>query len=502
MRQQMRFNRVLGAVVALAAFAMSWSSAALAAPPARCQTYAECKNLGIAAYFYGYPLVIMGVSADVATNVPDATSQDGRAPVNQFSHNGLPDETYLDIVLPSVSTPYSNAVLDLTKEPVVMHLPDFGDRWFLVQVLDFWTNSAGEETSCEDGTDGFCAVGTRYGTTEGDYAFVGPGFTGSLPASIKQRIVMPTNQALLAGRIFTEGTGEDMEIVRAFQAQMSLTPLGQYGKSFAPRTNAPVSPHIDMDDGPRDQVAALDAGAFFKRLAELMVKNPPLPGDGPAVAAISRIGIVPGKPFDIRTLDAATRQAVIDGYAAAQALLVAQSTHYTLTSTYWSMSLDLGNWGTRYAERAIVAYGALGANLYKDAVYAGGIKDSANEDLIGDHRYKLHFAAGALPPAGAEAFWSVTLYARPQENLYGNPLHRYALGIPTAQGHAMQLNADGSLDIFLQHDAPPEGTLQHDNWIPTPGAGAKYLLLLRMYDPTNELFEGGWVPPAVERINS
>jgi hypothetical protein len=229
-----------------------------------------------------------------------------------------------------------------------------------------------------------------------------------------------------------------------------------------------------------------------------MVKNPPLPADGPAVAAISRIGIVPGKPFDIRKLDAATRQAVIDGYAAAQQLLVAQSTNYTLTPTHWSMTLDLGNWGTRYAERAIVAYGALGANLYKDAVYAGAIKDAQNEELVGDHRYKIHFAAGELPPAGPEAFWSVTLYARPQENLYGNPLHRYALGIPPAQGHAMEFNPDGSLDITLQHDAPPEGTLQHHNWIPTPGAGDKYLLLLRMYDPTPELF-AGWVPPSVER---
>lgn len=506
MKKQTLRLPLAGTVLALVAGSVLASDPAFAAPggkPVGCGTYETCSDLGALAYVYGYPLVIMGVSAQVATNVPDATSTRGRAPINQFSNNGLPDETYIDIVLPSVSTPYSNAILDLTKEPVVMHLPDMGDRFFLMQVLDFWTNSAGEDPGCQQGAAGFCAVGSRYGTQGGDYAFVGPDWKGTLPPGIRQVITMPTNNVLIAGRTFTDGSPADLEVVTAIQANYTLTPLGKYGKGYRPPTHGPVDPNVDMATGPRDQVAKMDAGAFFKSFAELMRKNPPLPDDTAVLAAIARIGIVPGQPFDIRRLDPTSRSAVEDGYAKAQQFVAEESTKFSPTSTNWNMSLDLGAWGRRYLLRAAVAYGALGANLYADAVYAGALKDADGALLSGDHAYTMHFDADKMPPVDARGFWSVTLYNRPAENLYGNPDHFYALGIPAAQGRSIRMNLDASLDLYIQHDAPPDqSSTQYANWIPSPPPGKGYLLLMRLYWPTDALFKkiGAWVPPAVQMV--
>ena len=501
-----RAVRHLGPTLALgAALCLAGGTAAAGprAPSTQCQTYETCRDLGAFAYVFGYPLVIMGVSADVATNVPNATAQQGRAPVNQFSNNPLPDASYIDIVLPSVSTPYSNAILDLTKEPVVMTLPDLGDRFFLMQVLDAWTNSGGLEDACMTGEPGFCAVGSRYGTTAGNYAFVGPGWKGTLPPGIDQTIVMPTNLVLIAGRTFTTGTAEDLAEVREIQLGYELTPLGKFGKPYTPPMHAPVDPSIDMNTGPRDQVAALPASAFFEKLADMMRSNPPLPDDTAAVAALARIGIVPGRPFQFGKLDANTPAALEEGYAAAQDVVVQAASTFSPTSTNWNMSLDLGDYGRRYLLRAGVAYGALGANLDLDSVYAGAIKDADGATLCGGGAYTLHFDADQMPPVDARAFWSVTLYQRPLENLYDAPEGRNALGVPAAQGHPVQFNPDGSLDITLQSTppSPDPNSTERRNWIPTP-PGKDFILLLRMYWPTDALFRHvhPWIPPAVQRV--
>jgi hypothetical protein len=88
-----------------------------------------------------------------------------------------------------------------------LHLPDLGNRFFLTQVLDAWTNVGGEDDAiCLNGQPGFCGLGTRYGTQAGDYAFVGPDWKGTLPTGIKQVILIPTNTAWIAGRTLSTGS--------------------------------------------------------------------------------------------------------------------------------------------------------------------------------------------------------------------------------------------------------------------------------------------------------
>jgi hypothetical protein len=459
--------------------------------------------IGVEAYIYGYPLVLMGATERVETNVPHVMPT--RAPKNQFvKEQQLPNASFTDVVLPSTSTLYSTAWLDLSQEPVILHLPYMTGRFFVIQVLDAWTNVGGLDPNCLQGAPGFCSLGTRYGTPEGDYAFIGPDWQGTLPAGITQVIQMPTNMVWIIGRTYTQGSEDDVKfVVQQLFSQFTLTPLSSYGQTYTPPTNVPVDPMVDMGTTPLRQVANMDACAFFGTLAALMTFNMPLPSvDAPTIARLASIGLVPGESFDCGQLDRATRTALQLAVQAGQRIL-GNAPLPSLTETGWAMPLGLGTYGTEYLLRALIAQDALGANNYQDAIYAGASQDSAGNELIGAHRYVLHFAAGQLPPANPQAFWSVTMYNNTdenKENLVTNPIGRSALGLPMIEGHVPCFNDDGSLDFYIQADPPPDPTsVQYCNWLPAPTD--KFLLFLRMYWPDPVVHAGQWVPPAVQRVD-
>src|SRR5262245_15810024 len=182
------------------------------------------------AYVFGYPLVLMDVTRQVMTAVPKAEGR--KAPANQFIHmREFPDYTITDVVSPNADTLYSTAWLDLRKEPIILSVPDVGKRYYLMEMLDAWTNV-------------FASPGARTtGNGCGDFAIVGPQWKGKLPAGVKE-IKSPTNMAWVIGRTQTNGK-EDYAAVRAIQDQYKLTPLGAWGKDYKPPDNAPVAPGID-----------------------------------------------------------------------------------------------------------------------------------------------------------------------------------------------------------------------------------------------------------------
>jgi hypothetical protein len=243
----------------------------------------------------------------------------------------------------------------------------------------------------------------------------------------------------------------------------------------------------------------MDACAFFGTLAALMAFNLPLPAaDAPTVARFASIGLVPGQPFDCSQLDPATRTALQLAVRAGQEILD-NAPQPSLTETGWAMPVDLGAYGTDYLLRAIIAKRAIGANNYQDAIYAGADQDSTGQPLNGAHRYVLTFAADQLPPVNPQAFWSVTMYNLPKENLVVNPIGRSALGMPMIEGHVPCFNDDGSLALYIQAEPPADPTsIQYCNWLPAPSGN--FLLFLRMYSPNPVVHAGQWVPPAVQQV--
>jgi hypothetical protein len=106
--------------------------------------------------------------------------------------------------------------------------------------------------------------------------------------------------------------------------------------------------------------------------------------------------------------------------------------------------------------------------------------------LAGEHGYTLHFSTAQLPPV--HAFWSLTLYGE-DGYFVANALHRFAIG----DRDALKFNSDGSLDLFIQHEAPGED--RKNNWLPAPSG--KFNLSLRLYWPSEEVLRGRWKPAPV-----
>src|SRR5215510_5581839 len=177
----------------------------------------EALAIGEEAYIFGYPLVLMDVTRTVMTAVPKP--QEPLAPMNQFMHmSAFPDPTIADVVSPNADTLYSAAWLDVTQEPIVLSVPDTGNRYYLMPLLDAWTNV-------------FASPGTRTtGSAKGDFAIVGPGFKGQLPQGVKE-IKSPTNTVWLIGRTQANGKS-DFPAVHAIQKQYLLTPLSAFGKNY------------------------------------------------------------------------------------------------------------------------------------------------------------------------------------------------------------------------------------------------------------------------------
>jgi hypothetical protein len=430
------------------------------------------------AYVFGYPLVTMEYTRRQLTNV--AKPDEKHAPMGQFANmRQYPTADFREVTAPNADTLYSSAFLDLSQGPFVLELPDMGNRYFLMPVLDGWTNV-------------FADPGSR---TTGDKAqaflITGPGWSGTVPQGMKQ-LRSPTNLAWIIGRTYSSGTPQDYKAVHALQDRFRLTPLASYapGMRYAPPPGK-VDPSIDMKTPPREQVNALSGRDYFTLLARLLKTNPPANADAPMLAKLAQLGIVPGKDFDPSRLDpqlvAAIDRAPKDSVAAIEQGVSKVGQHVN----GWQVT-KTGDYGTDYFFRAVIAYAGLGANLAKDAVYPTAKTDAQGQPLdTSKNNYVITFAnKDALPPV--KGFWSLTLYDS-HFFFFKNPLDRQAL----SQRDRLVANPDGSIDLYIQSQPPPKE--KQANWLPAPRG--PIVLMLRLYWPSEtppSILDGSWKPPAIK----
>jgi hypothetical protein len=433
------------------------------------------------AYIYAYPIVTMDVTMRQSTNVPDVHTTSLRAPVNQFGHaRTYPRADNRDVVRFNFDTLYSPAWLDLSREPVILSVPDTGGRYYLIPMLDMWT-------------DVFSVVGSRTtGNKVGHFALVGPGWSGTLPDGV-QRISAPTPLVWILGRTQTNGTA-DYDNVHKVQNGYRLTTLSQWGKSDpSPPAPAPVDAAIDDKTPPLVQVNRMDGIAVISRLADLMVRHPPHPNDYPILFRMRQIGFEPGKRFDVTRLDAALVSTI--NAAARDALADVERSGKSgvgigvHVNGWFYQTNTVGTYGTAYKQRAMAALIGLGVNLPEDAIYPASFTDGDGKPYSGSSRYVLHFEKGKLPPAGA--FWSLTLYDKDGFQV-PNALNRFAIG----DRDPLTFNSDGSLDLYIQNASP--GADKEVNWLPAPAT--EFNLAMRIYSPMREVMDGTWVPPAVRHM--
>jgi hypothetical protein len=432
----------------------------------------DAAAIAVDAYVYGYPLVTMDQTRRVGTNVVSA--EDQRAPMGQFANlPTYPDASFRAITAPNANTLYSEAWLDLSKEPYVLSIPAEHGRYYLMPMLSGWTNV-------------FAAPGKRTtGTAAQRYVIAGPQWNGSLNVPGAKLIKAPTNMVWILGRTFAQETKQDIAAVNRLQREYTLVPLSAFGKPYTPAP-ARVDPAVDMKTPIRDQVNAMDATTFFTRLAMLMKDNPPAPADSEIVARMASIGIVAGHEFDATKLGADAADVLDDLPKRAQQRIVAAAKAMRPVNG-WLYATDLGSYGTNYDLRSYITFIGLGANLPQDAIYPTTEVDATGQPLDGSRKYVLHFDKGAQPPV--KAFWSLTMYD-PQYFFVANALNRYQI---SPNQSPVTTNPDGSLDLYVQHDSP--GADKEKNWLPAPTG--HFVLMLRMYWPGQSVIDASWKPPGV-----
>ncbi len=438
-------------------------------------TPVEAKAIARDAFVFGLPPVYFALNEDVMTNV--AKPEGGRAPLNQFAHfREFPDPSNRTVVLWNVDTLYSIGTLDLTTEPLVLSIPEMGNRWWLMQVIDAWNDVP-------------AAPGTRtIGSKGGDFALVGPNWKGKLPAGLKE-VRIDTCLCAIGGRTYTAGKA-DYEAVHKIQDKYKLTPLSKWGAEYAPPASVPVKPGVDAKTPVGRQVFKMSPAQFFGRLCELLVNNPAREADAPMMTRIAKLGIKPGAKYKLDAFDADVRKAIDEGVAAAQKAILGHEAKMGKTVNTWVIALDGGRYGTNYLNRAAWTYFAIGANLAEDAVYPHVVTDSDGKPFSGGDKYVLRFAKEQIPPAAN--FWSLTLYDS-DGYLVATPTNRHSIG----DRSNLSLGKDGSLTIYIQAESP--GKDRENNWLPCPKSG-QFKLYLRIYGPRQTVMDGMWRPSAVERV--
>ena len=441
----------------------------------------EALDTGMEAYVYAYPLVTMEYTRRALTNT--AAPEGTKAPMGQFVRmREYPNASFKDVTAPNADTLYTTAWFDVSKEPWVISVPDMKGRYYLLPMLDGWTtvfNVPGKRTT---------------GTGAQTYAITGPGWSGTLPAGVKE-YKSPTGMVWLLGRIYCTGTPEDYKAVHALQDKINAVPLSAYGKPYKPEPGN-VDSSWDSKKSVRDQVNDLDANSFFKLFAELLKTNPPTVEDAPMVAKLAKIGIVPGQDFDASKLDPAVAKGLADAPKPAQEKIMgwfkeAVKAGDATFSDGWFFSTKTGIYGTNYIQRALITAIGLGANRPQDAVYPTSEADADGKPYNGANKYIMHFNKGEMPPV--DGFWSLTMY-NGEYFFVENPLNRYTV----SSRSKFKTNADGSVDVYIQNESP--GKDKEANWLPAPKD--KFILMLRLYWPKEKppsIIDGTWKIPPVKQ---
>ena len=455
------FRRAVELGICVSALLTSCSSDD-ATTPAQVPDPQDLEALAADAFVWGYPLAVTErtfktLGALVGTNA-------------LFNQAAVTTSSARIIVAPNQDTLYSVAVVDLRSEPFVLDVPDVFDRYWTYQFLDAWTES-------------FHYIGTRAtGGRGGRFVITPPGWTGTLPSGTEP-IGSPTPRLFLLGRFHVRSVADAANVVALSR---SLVPLHELTGDPAPQPPEPVG----ASPGPPQNVGA-DGAGFFDELGDALALDPPASDfDRLELERFRALGLAAGA-HPTETADA-ERLAFLDSGARRGLERIVSSGSSRDDVNGWRTAGVVGRYGEDALLRALVARFGWGANVPEEALYPSSLEDSAGATYDGSNRYVLHFAAGQTPPIeGSLGFWSVTAYGTDMF-FVKNDLERYSIG---SNSPGLAFNADGSLDLLLQAEPPPE----QSNWLPIPAA-APFVLMMRVYLPTQAMGNGDYVVPGVERL--
>jgi len=430
------------------------------------------------AYIYGFPMLMN--YAVMYQYAVDKNSGQYKAPFNQIFNEArvfTPKDT--SIPTPNSDTPYSFLWMDLRAEPLVLCLPKIEkQRYYSVEMVDLYTNTYGYLGTRTTGNDGGC------------FLVAGPDWKGETPAGIGKVIHCETQFSLAGYRTQLFGPS-DVGKVKKIQEGYKVQPLSAFLKQPAP----PFPPAIDWPAFSKEDMKL----PFPKLLNFILQFCPEVSEEKELRAKFAEIGIAPGQPFDLSKLSETQKAeealGVKEGYDAIEQkknTIGKNVNGWLIGSGFGDRAFYKGDWLLRAAAALAGIYG----NIADEAVYPLAHNDSTGAELDGSkHDYTVTFAKGEFPPVNA--FWSITMYDGKTQLLIDNPINRYLINSPMLSG--LKKNADGSLTIYVQKDAPSGD--KKANWLPAPN-GPIYMVM-RLYWPKTEPpsvlppGDGAWKPPVI-----
>ena len=436
------------------------------------------KAIGRVAYIWGWPLVNQLNRRAAITQAPYPGLLNGvlpAAPRGQIAmlHDYIdPDQNF--VTCPNQDVVYGLGYFSLDEEPVIMQVPDFGDRFWVYALYDART-------------DQFAEIGKPYATKPGFYLFVGPQWQGQVPAGVNAVIRCSTELANVIPRVFMNDTAEDRKAIQPLINQVVAYPLKDFdGKmKTIDWARTPAIPGPKSSGGETPWVLP---EKFFDQLGAVLAAVPALPGEESLYGNFRVL-------LDTAAKDPAVKKALVE--------TAVETEHAVLEPFFewqhngrpaghgWNRSVNNARFGTDYYNRTGTAKSNMFDNKPTETQYIYTDNDSAGASLDGGRNYEVTFAPGQEPPVNG--FWSLTLY-NAQHFFHPNPLKRYSLG---TKNQNLKRNADGSLTLYAGAKSP--GADKESNWLPAPAG--HFCLYIRAYWGKQGILDGSWQPPVIKQVN-
>lgn len=438
------------------------------------------ESVGRIAYVWGWPMVNLHNRQKMFEQVPIQGFLGGVmpvAPINKltiFPDYGTPDQK--DVAHPNQDVIYGFGITDLDKSPVVIQVPDFGERFWMYELAD-------------QRTDSYCQVGKMYGTQPGHYLVVGPTWKGTKPDGITDIFVSPTSVSVVIPRIFMDDTKEDRSDVQKYINQVSMYPLSEYDGTMKV-INWKSLPSIPEPNKSAAEKKWVNPDTFFFTLAKVMDEVAPQQGEESLYAMIQQVLEQAQKnPEQMKILTATAQKMEKE---------LMDSLFYfnnvgVEVENYWTRPFNNAAFGYDFLTRAAIAKSNIFTNHFRESAYFYQYRDGNGDrlDCATTDGYTITFPASELPPV--DGFWSLTLY---DENhfFHHNEIKRYSLG---TKNRSLKYNKDGSLTLYIQNKRPQEKNVT--NWLPAPKG--KFCVTIRAYWPQQSVIDGNWIAPKVIKSN-
>lgn len=426
-------------------------------------------------YFWAWPMTNVYNRLLAMQHVPQPGLNGGIVPVAPPNHLAMlhdyiePQERF--VACPNQDVVYGSAILDLNQTPVVVQVPDFGDRFWVYQAVDLRT-------------DGFASLGKLYGTKPGFYLLAGPNWHGTVPKGIRQVFRSSTGVGSFIPRVFMDDAQEDRAAVQAVIDKIGLYPLSDYdGKVKV--TDWSQLPHFGSGEASAEEIKWVDPAKFWDELPTVLDQTPPHPGEEAIYAQARAL-------LEAAQKDPAIKAAIVDEATKTDLTVITPLFNFNTFGrrlpAHWNTVSNGAAFGTDYFTRTAVAKSNIFVNKPNETKYFYADADASGQRLNGARAYTVTFAKGNLPPV--KGFWSLTLY-NAHHFFSPNEEKRYSLG---TKNRNLKFNDDGSLTLYVQ-PSPPAAD-KHDNWLPAP-ANEDFSLYVRAYWPLQPALDGTWTPPPI-----